>query len=590
MYRCLAGNRICWRRPNLLALRLAVGLVLVAFTGPVSAQSSQTLSVSPTSQENTSAPAKYWLFFRDKPAVSGKQATVELTEQAVARRETRSTRVDHRLDRPVSTKYLDVLSRRNIEVIVQSRWLNAVSVLLSPSDVDELSRLDFISEIRPVGVAHTNQPAVIEDGTNVELYSSDVSSQLLSALETRIDYGPSQTQLQIMNAIDPIERGYIGTGVTIGFLDTEFDTLTHPVFAQLKADDRLIGSKFFTPGPQTNRHGVSVASVAVGFADGQLIGPAYGANVLLATTEFAPTETNQEEDAFVAGIEWLESQGVDVVNTSLGYTEFDFGQNSYTYADLDGNTGITTRVADIAVSLGVVVVTSAGNSGTLPWRYIGTPADADSVITVGAIDSNGIKASFSSFGPTADGRTKPEVAAMGRATYVATPGGYGASNGTSFSSPLVAAVACQILQANPDLTPVQVRQILIDTASQSDAPDNNLGYGIVNAGAAVDRALALVVDVDTDAYELVTELSLAPPYPNPTNSVTSVVVFANDHQPVSISIFDLLGRRAQRLPDVLADPDGTVVSIPTTNLRSGIYTIRAESAASSATTRLTVIH
>jgi hypothetical protein len=210
-----------------------------------------------------------------------------------------------------------------------------------------------------------------------------------------------------------------------------------------------------------------------------LIGPAFGADFALAKTEIKLSETQIEEDNWVAGVEWADDLGADIVSSSLGY------QDWYTYEDMDGNTALCTIAADLAVSKGIVVVNSAGNERITTWYHIIAPADGDSVIAVGAVDLQGGLASFSSAGPTFDGRIKPDVVARGVQTYCAwANGGYGGASGTSLSAPLVAGVCALLLEIHPDWTPIQVREALWHTASQADDPDNLYGYGIANAAEA----------------------------------------------------------------------------------------------------------
>ena len=447
---------------------------------PLAALGSLTLAALLAAGPAAAQAAPTWVFFTDKGAAA---APAPATDAALARRALRGTAGADRLDRPVAAAYVAAVERAGGAVRRESRWLNAVSADLTPAQATVVAALPFVRGLRPVGRL---VPA------RTETAAPPVPSAAAGML---IDYGASQTQLAVINAIPPLERGVNGTGVRFGFLDTEFGGFQHTAFAKAVTEGRLGGQRLFTPAAQTDRHGQAVASIAAGFATGQLVGPGYGAILYGATTEYAPTETNAEEDAFVAGLEWLEAQGVDVVNSSLGYTTFDAGQRSYTYADLNGDTGVTTRAADAAVARGVVVVVSAGNEGASAWRYIGTPADGDSVIAVGAVSSTKVRASFSSVGPTADGRIKPDVAAMGVGNRFATGNGpsttYGSGNGTSFSSPMVAGVVAQMLQVNPRLTPIEVRTILRNTASQANAPDNLLGWGVVNADAAVIQSAVL---------------------------------------------------------------------------------------------------
>ena len=486
-------------RPILLAVILAAGGI---------ASSSFAQEVSPDRR------VKFWISFVDKEAGFGKgPLTVEpgrvsrrAAERRAKRGRTSRTRAAH-LDAPVSPRYIERLERLGIQPIIESRWLNAVSAYLTPVQSLQVAGLPYVRSISPV--------------------ARSVGPDIHAASPIPLDYGSSETQLQSINAIEPIEDGFIGEGVILGFLDTTTDTM-HAALEHLADSGQIIATRDFTVEAgltaQTNKHGLRVSSVAMGFDEGQLVGPCYGAEYILGTTEYAPFEENQEEDFFVAGMEWMEQMGADIVNVSLGYSTFDPGEDSYTYEDMDGNTAKTTIVSDMAVGLGVLVVSSAGNSGCSDpddcWYYITSPADGDSVIAVGAVNLSGDRAGFSGRGPSYDGRIKPDLAAPGTSVRSAiTSGGYANGSGTSFSSPLVAGVACQVLQANPDLTPMEVRTLLRATASQSNDPDNDLGWGIVNAGEAVRLAQL----GDTTAPYLI-DLTLTPDTADVTTEDTAAVV------------------------------------------------------------------
>lgn len=562
------------RLPHLcLILWLLVGIV------PVSASATM-LQESPPDEGRT----KYWIFFEDKG-----DAVVQapITPRAAARRAHRGEQTSAWLDAPVAPSYVDALRRAGVEPLVTSRWLNAVSAEMTAEQVRVVDALPFVRGLRPVarGTASATAPV------------SPVFLPPMPAARTALDYGPSARQLEQINAIAPLERGINGSGVLLGFLDAEFggfgQTLRHPAFARLRDEGRLLADSNFVGVPQTAfsaQHGQNVASVAVGFAEGQLIGPAYGATVITATTENTNSETNQEEDNLVRALEWMEALGVDVVNISLGYTEFDPGQRSYTYADLDGDKAVTTIAADRAAALGVVVVTSAGNEGGCAspaqcWYYIGTPADGDSVIAVGAVTPDGFRASFSSFGPTADGRTKPDVSAPGTQVVIAAgTSGYGVSNGTSFASPLVAGVVAQILQVNPNLTPIEVRGLLRETASQSAQPDNALGWGIINADAAIQRAVALDVAPVPRAYQF------AGPYPNPSRGRVTFEVQSPAHLgEARLSLFDLLGRAVAPASTVVLSAGTTAIDFDASALAPGLYLYVIEGSAIHESGRIVVV-
>ncbi|MEX0600542.1 MAG: S8/S53 family peptidase [Rhodothermales bacterium] len=491
---------------------------------------------------------KHWIFLDGKPDAHASGAS----DRALRRRRVRGQSDTAGLNLEVAPSYTERLRQMGIEPIVQSRWLNAVSARLTRDQVDRVEKIGFVRSVRPVALLPPVHPPPSDAGPAFKVGD--------------LDYGPSRLQLDLIRAIAPLERGIDGTGVRLGFLDTPFGGFDHPAFERLTTEGRLVDVRDFVGSPQPAfTHGLSVASVAVGYDPGRLIGPAHGAEVLGAITEYGPTETNREEDYFVAGLEWLESMGVDVVNVSLGYTTFDPGERNYSREDLDGETAVTTLAADRAVELGVVVVTSAGNSGCSSpsrcWYYVSTPADGDFVIAVGAVNADSSRSSFSSFGPTADGRTKPDVAALGTGVYIAEPGGYGFSNGTSFAAPLVSAVVCQMLQVNPTLSPLQVRDILRVTASRGTQPDNALGWGIVNASAAVDAASGVVEEHDGLSIET---------YPNPATDQVFIHIKTDAMTAGRLEIFDALGRRIR--VDVRGTAAGsTTLRVPSRHLASGIY-------------------
>jgi subtilisin family serine protease len=469
---------------------------------------------------------KYWIFLDGRPDAS----MIDVSERAQNRRALRGSNVDSFPDAGISSTYRRILTEIGADVVVESGWLNAVSAHLTVDMVARVKQLPFVRRVRPVARLISN---------NTILQPSLVESHPL------LDYGPSIGQLEDINAIEPLENGINGTGVIIGFLDTPFHDFAHEVFEHLHASNRIIADSNFVGKPDNSSHGFNVASIAVGFKEGQLIGPGYGSSILSATTEYVPTETNEEEDFFIAGMEWLERMGADVVNVSLGYTTFDPGQHDYTQADMDGDTGLTTRAADRAASLGVVVVVAAGNEGRCEsptagcWYFVSTPADGDSVIAVGAVNPDSSRAIFSGHGPTADDRIKPDVSAPGVLIYFASVSGlYSRGNGTSFAAPLVSGVVAQILQVNPSLNPIQVRDILRETANQAANPDNSLGWGIINAGAAINTATALATGEQPDE-----SVSAAQVYPNPATDYVFIFINANLSGPATINVHDILGRR-----------------------------------------------
>jgi subtilisin family serine protease len=282
--------------------------------------------------------------------------------------------------------------------------------------------------------------------------------------------------------------------VVIAVFDGGFNNLGHLAFQRMNiiaARDFVNNDDDVDDGPDMGNgsHGTWTLSVIGGFAEGQLIGPAFGASYILAKTENTQSETPREEDNWVAALEWAEGFGVDVISSSLGYLAFDSPFDDYTWEDMDGRTTVITRAAVMAVERGLVVVNAAGNFGNnSSHNTLGAPADGDGVITAGAVNPNGRRAFFSSVGPTVDGRIKPDVMARGVRVRVAshvTQQGYLALDGTSFACPLVAGTVALMLSAHPDWSPAQVLNALRRTASHAADPNSLIGWGIIDALAAV---------------------------------------------------------------------------------------------------------
>jgi len=452
---------------------------------------------SAQSQEQAEQAEKFWIFFKDKgPTALAKSAAAlqevksRLSERALQRRArvAGENQLVDAYDLDVYEPYLKELAALGLTPITVSRWLNAVSVAATPAQRAAVQQLASVAAVRPVSRLRTPPVKTLEQPP---------ASLRKPAAPHRYSYGTSLTQMEQIRATDLHDAGITGRGVLVGMLDTGFRWQEHEAFQHLK--NRVLGERDFIrndnvtrnqPGdpPGQDSHGTSTLSVLGGFKEGQLIGPAFDAEFLFAKTENIASETHAEEDFWVAAIEWMEELGVQVTSTSLGYSTFDPGQASYSPAEMNGRTAIITKAAEIAASKGVIVVNSAGNEGNDSWRIITAPADGPNVIAVGAVNAAGEVVDFSSRGPTADGRIKPDVMAMGigvQAAAIGAPNSYDFVSGTSFSCPLTAGVVAQILSAHPETTPQQMMNILRSTASLAATPNNDYGYGIVNARAAI---------------------------------------------------------------------------------------------------------
>jgi serine protease AprX len=392
-------------------------------------------------------------------------------------------------DLPVNTDYITQLQSLGFKLKWSSKWLNAVSGYADRNLLDDIA---FLSSVDKLDIIYKLKSGNEPESNFNKLDQSQITEQLEGIHS--LDYGSSYEQLQQINVPAVHDSGYTGQGITICVMDAGFSRLSHDAFLSM---DIIAAWDFVNNDPNVGNqsdmgegsHGTQTLSTIGGYAPGYLIGPAFNASYILAKTENTDSETPIEEDNWIAALEWADSIGVDVTSTSLGYIDFDPPYTSYTWMDMDGNTTVITNGADYAAYIGIVVVNSAGNEGySASHNTLGAPADGDSVITAGAVNSSGSRSSFSSVGPTVDGRIKPDIMALGSGNVVASPSNdhnYTTASGTSFSCPLSAGVAALILCANPNLSPMQVRDAMRNTASKSSNPDNSYGWGILNALAAV---------------------------------------------------------------------------------------------------------
>ncbi len=448
-----------------------------------------------------SSIAKVWVFFTDKKietkaAFERAAASMELSDKLLKRRA--KVNLNHVVfaDIPVPAEYIQNIKDLGAVHRRTSKWQNAASFEIPMNKLTGVARLSFVSEIRPVAFSkRTPLP-------QIDLLKESFIPENQSSFG--INYGPSLAQISQIKVDKMHSKEFHGEGITLAILDTGFRK-THEAFAAHYADSRVLAERdfIFNDGNTANEpiddpsqwsHGTLIWSVSGGQKDGSIYGPAYEAFFLLAKTEDIRSETPIEEDNWVAAVEWADSLGADVITSSLGYIDW------YTPADLDGATAVTTIEANIAASLGIVLCNAAGNGGAAGASTLLAPADAFDILTVGAVNSTGNIASFSSRGPTADGRIKPEVCARGVSTYASTSGtdvSYGNASGTSLSTPLVAGAACLLVQARPNFPPQIIRQAFMETANNATAPNNIYGWGLINAEAAYGWGAEFSADITT---------------------------------------------------------------------------------------------
>ncbi len=467
-------------------------------------------SISIYSQEKPNT--KYWICFKDKGAFTSKtnikpgsdayeKGKALLTEKAVQRRLKvldEENLIDFG-DLPLNEKYINEITKLNISIIAKSRWLNGVSAYLTPAQLKKIKELKFVSEV--VSVRKFNKQEFI---SSIDL-SFDEDNFSLPSENHRLDYGKSLKQMEAVNVPKVHDLNITGKGVMMTNIDDGFEWRSHQALNTLSVlsehdflnNDDKVSKEEYNKYPESysqGDHGTATLSCMSGKKEGKLFGPSFDADILLAKTEYVSSETPMEEDFWLEACEWAEAQGTDIITSSLNYKIFDapYDSNTYSYKDMNGNRAITTIAADRSAYLGVVVCSSMGNYYQRDEPTLTTPADADSIISIGAVNLNGKIAAFSSNGPTSDGRTKPDVVAPGVGIWVAVSKNssgndstYKFGDGTSFAAPITAGVCGLILSAHPKLTPLQVREALRNTANNSSTPNNVYGWGLINAYDAI---------------------------------------------------------------------------------------------------------
>ncbi len=385
-------------------------------------------------------------------------------------------------DLPVNPSYLAGVEALNVPVISQSRWLNALHIVADSSQLQAVLNLSFVQDQAlwlgdPTSQAASPQEKSLPDYQPASLNIGSVR-----------DYGYGRSQVQLMGVEELHQRGFRGQGMLIAMMDEGFAGYEEISFFSHLREQGLIRDTYdFVDQTKElssrGSHGLKVLSTMASYKPDYLIGTAPEAQYALYRTEDPNNETRQEEWNWLLAAERADSLGADVLNVSLGYYRFNYPEMNYRYADLDGNTALISRAADLAAAKGMLVVVSAGNLGAQSWQYLNAPADADSVLTVGALRVNGTPGPFTSKGPTSDGQLKPDVSAVGVGTAVASSGDFVTnSNGTSFAAPLVSGFVASLWQSMPHLKAQELIQLLRESGDQYLEPDTILGYGVPNYG------------------------------------------------------------------------------------------------------------
>ncbi len=505
---------------------------------------------------------RYMVFFtnKDNSTYSIENPENFLSNKALQRRSTQNIAVDFS-DLPVTTQYLDALKDLGAETFFTSRWMNAALIEADEDLLESINSLNFVKEV--VLAAPGSQ---LSEGSSNGRSSKRRGTKELNFEVHERAYTHAQNRMLGLDKMH--EEGFTGKDMLIGVFDSGFrDVDTSPYFNHLRENNRIIGERdFIRNSPsvyQYDYHGSRVLSCIGALEPGEYEGAAYDANFIFCVTEDVRSEYRIEEYNWLIAAEYADSLGVDVINSSVGYSDFDDAAMNYTYADMDGKTAVITMAATMAARKGIIVVASNGNEGNKAWKYLNAPADADSIISVGSVDVGQERSSFSSFGPTSDGRIKPDLAALGSGTSVVSGSNIGMSNGTSFSTPLITGLVAGFWQSLPDLSNVEIMHYLKQSANQSDAPDTLLGYGIPNFTAAF--AIANQLENKIEEKFIV--------YPNPVDNSRKIYINSSDFilpGTVTINFFDLKGNRIKTISfDDYTKADTLEVDV--TNLLPGHY-------------------
>lgn len=513
------------------------------------------------------APDRYWVQFTDKndTPYSIDRPEEFLSERSIQRRVKYGIALDEK-DIPINPSYIEAVEKTGAAILNPSKWLNGVTIETSNMSVlNEIEKLPFVKKTR------TLQDEPLKQMLKNESFMYEMNPvTIVGANVSRNYYGSAHTQIELLNGISLHNMGYQGEGVWIGICDSGYTGVdVHDVFQNMRDENRLLGTKDFVYKNgvvySDDHHGTACLGLMAGYMPGTYVGTAPKASYFLCRTENINSENIIEEYNWVSAAEYMDSLGIDMISTSLGYIGFDDPDVSHVYEDFDGETCIITIGAEIASSRGILCVAAAGNEGDNDFPYVGGPGDGKNVLTVGGVKADGTRAGFSSIGPTYDGRIKPDVMSFAYAVTVASPnGGFYEGNGTSFATPSLAGMLACYWQARKDAPESKIREIIKQSSNNYSSPNNEYGYGIPDFEKALDM-------LNLENCDILGENNLFSVYPNPSNGV---VEFALNYDiKVTVQVYDMLGKMIYMFDNHNSDIDELNSFL--SNLEEGVYMIKA---------------
>lgn len=496
------------------------------------------------------------VFFKDKNGTSFSVDSPEdfLSTRAIARRTNQGIVISDQ-DIPVNQTYVDGVATTGAEVFFKTRWMNGILIQCDQSLLASIAALSYVASTQFVAPG--------------QRLLSVAKKRSVSKTKSTKAGEASDNQLAMLGIPEWHQQGYRGEGMHIAVLDAGFFGVNSATpFQHLVTDNRILLTRDFVCNSssvyQYDAHGTEVLSIIGAYEAGTYTGGSYKSTFQLYVTEDVSSEYRIEEYNWLFAAEQADSAGVDVINSSLGYYDFDDNTMNYQQSDMDGETSVVTRAAQWAASKGIVVVCSAGNEGNNSWQIITAPADAKDVLAVASVNSSKTRVSSSSIGPAADGRIKPDVAAMGGGAAMILPSGNVSNgNGTSFAAPLITSLVSVLWQANPELTNYQLMEIIRKSASQSAAPDNLLGYGIPHTQAFTNY---LATEEQQDMFLV---------YPNPIFDDT-IWIRPQDPDFISSCSVELISSTGQKLGETTISFTWQELAYPLSvqHLARGMYLFR----------------
>lgn len=472
-----------------------------------------------------------------------------LSQRSLDRRAKFNVNLDEK-DVPISSDRIEQVKQLNLDYVGQTKWLNTIMVEVTDNSViPQLESLTFVESVKSMV-------------RNTELKSKQQSKWAETAGRTTdFDYGRSERFISQINIKPLHDEGFQGQGVFIGVIDAGFPGVnTISAFENLRNENRIVDTYDFVDNKidvyDSNSHGTNVLSAMGAEVNGTYVGTAPKATFLLYRSEDSTEETPKELLYWIQAAERADSVGVDLINTSLGYNNFDDSRYNFSYSDMDGKTSLISLGAQVAADKAILLVIAAGNDGRSAWKYILTPADLEDAFTVGANDRRRNPAVFSSFGPNANNVLKPNVSALGQLIPVYNElGEIRNTNGTSIASPVTAGAMAVMLQKFPTTALNVLKQKVQESAHLYTNPSNQLGYGVPDYSKVSDEILS--------TNDIIAKSSSPKVYPNP---FTTEIKIEHKNIVKQVEIFNLVGQT------VVQSSFSNIIK--TGHLKSGVYIIK----------------